>query len=258
MSRIVVIGVDVQHRRLARGTGCRAVFAAAIVVSGRPDRVRRAPVALRSRISDADLGAGRRPISSPVPVLIAVVLLAIRARRGRLGLRELLDGTTVTAGAGLAAWIAIANPAWTTGVDLRLAVAAAAYVPIAFMLLTFAARTAARGSRPQPGDVAGDGRSAGNFGATIVRGLVQTDVVSDGASQVVAGRVHAPRSCCCASASCHPHAPAILHRMDDERDAPEPRDDAARTAVAEPAVARCCSLARRRHVDDRSGRARHA
>ena len=44
-------------------------------------------------------------------MLIAVVLLGLTFRRGAWGARELLDATTVGAGAGLTAWITLANPA---------------------------------------------------------------------------------------------------------------------------------------------------
>ena len=44
-------------------------------------------------------------------LLIATVLLGLRFRRSDGGPRELLDGLTVAAGAGLTAWITLANPA---------------------------------------------------------------------------------------------------------------------------------------------------
>ncbi len=72
-------------------------------------------------------------------LLIATVLLGLRFRRGDGGRRELLDGLTVAAGAGLTAWILLANPAIDDGMHPGLAVLATAYLPITVMLLTFAA-----------------------------------------------------------------------------------------------------------------------
>ena len=72
-------------------------------------------------------------------LLIATVLLGLRFRRGDGGQRELLDGLTVAAGAGLTAWILLANPAIDGGMHPGLAVLATAYLPITVMLMTFAA-----------------------------------------------------------------------------------------------------------------------
>ena len=72
-------------------------------------------------------------------LLIATVLLGLRFRRGAGGPRELLDGLTVAAGAGLTAWITLANPAVDGGMHPGLAVLATAYLPVTIMLLTFAA-----------------------------------------------------------------------------------------------------------------------
>ena len=181
---VVVIGVTcsvVAWRRNA----LPAVFAAAFVVSA----VRLAFVntgTLSITIEDATWAQAATDLVAG-PTLIAVTLLAIRARRGRLGLRELLDASTVTAAAGLAAWITIANPAWNDGLGLGLALAAAAYVPIAFMLLTFTLELQLEGLGRNRAMWLAMASSAGNFVATIVRGLVHTDGVSGGASQVVAG-----------------------------------------------------------------------
>src|SRR5262245_60751710 len=72
-------------------------------------------------------------------LLIAIVLIGLRYRRGTGGPRELLDGLTVAAGAGLTAWIMLANPAIEGGMHPGLAVLATAYLPLTIMLLTFAA-----------------------------------------------------------------------------------------------------------------------
>ena len=72
-------------------------------------------------------------------LLIATVLFGLRFRRGDGGHRELLDGLTVAAGAGLTAWILLANPAIDAGMHPALAVLGTAYLPITVMLLTFAA-----------------------------------------------------------------------------------------------------------------------
>ena len=72
-------------------------------------------------------------------LLIATVLSGLRFRRGDGGRRELLDGLTVAAGAGLTAWIVLANPAIDAGMHPALAVLGTAYLPITVMLLTFAA-----------------------------------------------------------------------------------------------------------------------
>ncbi len=72
-------------------------------------------------------------------LLIATVLIGLRLRRSDGGARELLDGLTVAAGAGLTAWITLANPAIDAGMHAGLAVLATAYLPVTIMLLTFAA-----------------------------------------------------------------------------------------------------------------------
>ena len=72
-------------------------------------------------------------------LLIATVLWGLRFRRGSGGPRVLLDGLTVAAGAGLTAWITLANPAIDGGMKPGLAVLATAYLPMAIMLVAFAA-----------------------------------------------------------------------------------------------------------------------
>ena len=216
--RITVVAVGVTSSAVAwKRNALPAAFAAAFVVSA----VRLAFVStgrLAFTIEDAtwtqaatDLVAG--------PTLIAVTMLAIRSRRGHLGLREALDAFTVAAAAGLAAWIALANPAWHDGVAIPLALAAAAYVPIAFMLLTFTLELMLEGLVRNRAMWLVMASSTGNFVATIVRGLVHTDVVSDGMTQLVAALFTASFLLLCI-AIVHPQAPAVLHRMDDSSQRP--------------------------------------
>jgi diguanylate cyclase len=110
-------------------------------------------------------------------LLIATVLLGLRLRRGSQGARELLDGLTVAAGAGLTAWITLANPAIDNGMHPALAVLATAYLPIAIMLLTFAAELMLEGLlRNRAMWLLVAGFSAALAGA-MVRALVQAEAL---------------------------------------------------------------------------------
>ena len=99
--------------------------------------------------SPADAAAWAHAITDLVVggLLIATVLTGLRFRRGSGGKRELLDGLTVAAGAGLTAWITLANPAIDGGMHPGLAVLATAYLPMTIMLLTFAAELMLEGLR---------------------------------------------------------------------------------------------------------------
>ncbi|HZB41472.1 MAG TPA: hypothetical protein VE487_10925, partial [Ilumatobacter sp.] len=99
--------------------------------------------------SPADAAAWAHAITDLVVggLLIATVLTGLRFRRGSGGKRELLDGLTVAAGAGLTAWITLANPAIDRGMHPGLAVLATAYLPMTIMLLTFAAELMLEGLR---------------------------------------------------------------------------------------------------------------
>jgi hypothetical protein len=112
------------------------------------------------------------------PMLIVVLLLALRARRGRLGLRELLDGVMVAVAAGIPAWILLANPVWVDGSSVLLAVGAAAYVPVAFMLLTFTLELFLDGLLRNRAMWLALGSVTGNLIATVVRSLEHSDAIA--------------------------------------------------------------------------------
>ena len=116
------------------------------------DRVRAARRA-RSFRRPADAATWAHAITDLVigVLLIATVLLGLRFRRGTGGPRELLDGLTVAAGAGLTAWITLANPAIDGGMQPGLAVLATAYLPMAIMLAHVRRRTDARGAASATG-----------------------------------------------------------------------------------------------------------
>ncbi len=161
------------------------------------------------------------------PTLVAVTMLSLRARRGHLGLREVLDAVTVTVASGLAAWIALANPAWVDGVSLPLALSAAAYVPIAFLLLTFTVELMLEGLARNRAMWLVLGAASGNFLATIVRAMVHIGLLPDAAVQGVAGLFTASFLLLCL-AIVDPQAPALLLRIDDN--AQRPRREAMRLA----------------------------
>jgi diguanylate cyclase len=148
------------------------------------------------------------------PMLIVVLLLALRARRGRLGLRELLDGVMVAVAAGIPAWILLANPVWVDGSSVLLAVGAAAYVPVAFMLLTFTLELFLDGLLRNRAMWLALGSVTGNLIATVVRSLEHSDAIAAPALRGVAGLFIASFLMLC-YAIVHPQAPAVLHRFDD-------------------------------------------
>ena len=204
------------------GTGCSvlawrrgrmpALFALAFLVTG----LRLALVStgdVTFTIRDATwLQAGTDLVAGPV--LIVVLMVAIRVRRGHLGLRELLDGVMVAVAAGIPAWILLANPAWVDGRPLLLAVATAAYVPIAFMLVTFTLELFLDGLLRNRAMWLALGSATGNLAATVVRSLEHSDTLTDDALRVVAG-LFVVSYLLVAYAIVHPQAPAILVRFDD-------------------------------------------
>ena len=111
---------------------------------------------------------------------IATVLLGLRFRRSAGGPRELLDGLTVAAGAGLTAWITLANPAIDGGMHPGLAVLATAYLPMTIMLVTFAAELMLEGLvRNRAMWLVISGLFAA-LGGAIVRALVQAGELHGG------------------------------------------------------------------------------
>jgi diguanylate cyclase (GGDEF)-like protein len=113
-------------------------------------------------------------------LLIATVLFGLRFRRGSGGPREVLDGLTVAAGAGLTAWITLANPAIDGGMHPGLAVLSTAYLPMAIMLVTFAAELMLEGlarNRAMWLVIAGFFAA---LGGAIVRALVQAGELHSG------------------------------------------------------------------------------
>lgn len=219
-----VTGFDVAWRIaiLVTGVTCSAVawrrnqlpgvFAVAFVVTtARLSLVSTGELAFTIR--DATwLQAGTDLVAGPA--LIVVLLLAIRTRRGRLGLRELLDGVMVAVAAGIPAWILLANPAWVDGSPALLAVGAAVYVPIAFMLLTFSLELFLDGLLHNRAMWLALGSVTGNLTATVVRSLEQSDTLTGPALQGVAGLFVLSFLMLC-FAIVHPDAPAILTRFDD-------------------------------------------
>jgi diguanylate cyclase len=113
-------------------------------------------------------------------LLIAVVLLGLRFRRSDGGSRELLDGLTVAAGAGLTAWIALANPAIDGGMNPGLAVLTTAYLPITVMLLTFAAELMLEGLRINRAMWLVNAAFVTALGGASVRSLVQSGALHTG------------------------------------------------------------------------------
>ena len=71
-------------------------------------------------------------------ILVALLGVALRARRTEVNRRDMVDGVMVTIGASLVAWVGIANPLITQfDVAPGLAVVVAMYLPIAVLLTTF-------------------------------------------------------------------------------------------------------------------------
>ena len=99
------------------------------------------------------------------------------ALRGR---RELLDGLTVLAGAGLIAWLTLANPAIDDGMQPALAVVATAYLPLTIMLVTFTAELMLEGLSRNRGMWLVMAAVTTALCGTVVRALFQSEVIGSG------------------------------------------------------------------------------
>jgi diguanylate cyclase (GGDEF)-like protein len=149
------------------------------------------------------------------PALISVLLLAIKARRGRLDIRDALNGVMVTLTAGLAAWILIANPAWVDGVAPSLAVATALYLPIAFLLFTFALDLFLEGLTSNRAMWLAMGSATGNLAATFVRSFGRHTDADATALRIVAALFVVSFLLAC-FAIIHPDAPAAFRRVETD------------------------------------------
>jgi diguanylate cyclase (GGDEF)-like protein len=112
-------------------------------------------------------------------LLIGAVLLALRSRRGTRGRRELLDGLTVLAGAGLTAWLTLANPALDEGMRPGLAVVATAYIPLTIMLVTFTVELMFEGVARNRGMWLMLTAGLTALGGAIARALVQAELLPE-------------------------------------------------------------------------------
>ena len=218
-----------------RGGGARRVRAARHSAASRP--CRRRDLGTRDH-GPRDRGLGDRHRS-----------VGLRFRRSAGGPRELLDGLTVAAGAGLTAWITLANPAIDGGMHPGLAVLATAYLPMTIMLVTFAAELMLEGLvRNRAMWLVISGLFAA-LGGAIVRALVQAGELHSGwqttstALLVVADRA-AVRSRVAPGFAAHPRAAQSSPARDAHSAS---RDDADGAADREP---RRADRARRHDLPD--------
>ena len=71
-------------------------------------------------------------------LLIVLLIVILKSRRGEINRRDMVDGLTITIGTSLTAWVLFANPLVDRfSVQPALAVTAVAYLPIAVLLMTF-------------------------------------------------------------------------------------------------------------------------
>jgi diguanylate cyclase (GGDEF)-like protein len=145
--------------------------------------------------------------------VVSVLLYLLRARRGALGRRELLDGLAVAVGAGLVSWITLANPAIGDGVHPLLAVLATSYFPTAIMLVTFAADFLFDGLGRNRAMWLAVAASVTNLAGSLLRALMQGDVVSAQAEHVLAAIFVVGFVTLCAAIT-EVDAPAVLTRSE--------------------------------------------
>ncbi len=152
-------------------------------------------------------------------------MLALRSRRGTRGRRELLDGITVVAGAGLAAWLTLAEPAIDAGMHPALAVLTTAYLPLTIMLVTFAAELVLEGlTRNRAMWLVMSAMTVALGGATV-RALVQADVASRDWQHVSNALLVLALALLCA-AGAHPDMPRIFEPIERaENVLPAPRHE---------------------------------
>lgn len=118
-----------------QGRPYRLVLAFVLGVSG-ARAVVQGPAALAGPIGDAAWAASILDLVFGL-VLIGGILLVVRARRGGLGRRELLDGSIASLGAAAITWIAVVVPALEHDANPTLMVVASAHLPISIILLMF-------------------------------------------------------------------------------------------------------------------------
>ncbi len=143
------------------------------------------------------------------PCLIAVLLMALRSRRGRLGVSDLLDGLAVFACAGLFAWVVVADHTWRSGSSLPLSIAAAGYVPVAALLLTFSIELFLEGLVRNTAMQLIVASSAVNLIGATVRSFVQIGALPSSAMVVATGTMVASLVLVCAGVG-HPSVGRIL------------------------------------------------
>jgi diguanylate cyclase (GGDEF)-like protein len=145
------------------------------------------------------------------PLLVAIILLALRVRRGRLGLPELLDGAIVAIAAGLCTWIVLAGPAWRDGTDLILAIAASIFLPVGMMLVTFTSELMLEGLTRNRTMLMLLVATVGALGAGVVRALHQLDVIGAHGLQLSSAIYVTSFLVACASVG-HASAASVLQR----------------------------------------------
>jgi diguanylate cyclase (GGDEF)-like protein len=119
-------------------------------------------------------------------VLVAGVALAVRARRGGYSRRDVADGLTVLIGAMVVAWIAIANPLIEQrGLSLRTAVLTGLTFPLSVVLVVLIAALLASGLERNRSALFLVVALSLNLVGDLMRGLIQSEVLDNGASDVV-------------------------------------------------------------------------
>lgn len=161
--------------------------------------------------------------------LMAVLVTALRARRGAFDGRDIADGITIAIGALLVGWIALANPmANNTEAEPVLALLSAAYLPIGVMLISLTIALLMSGLSRNHSMWFLLIAVCANLTGDAIRGLVEAQVVSSDLRAASLGAYLAAYLTGCAAIS-HPDAPGVL--APEDRLSTHPRRSALRLLV---------------------------